>query len=160
MLGFFLTTLVTALSLLIVDLAVPGVGIATFTAALAAALSLGVVNGSIKPVVRLLSLPVTFLTLGAFSLVVNGFCFWLASLVVPGFTVHGLIGFILGPVVLSFVSTFLSGYFLNKGLDKKLAAAGNQISSKFSGKPSLNKSEVAAVQSTLEKGKLKSTNPS
>jgi putative membrane protein len=153
MLGFFLTTLVTALSLLIVDLAVPGVGIATFPAALAAALSLGVVNGSIKPVVKLLSLPVTFLTLGGFSLVVNGFCFWLASLVVPGFAVHGLLGFILGPIVLSFVSTFLTGYFLNKGLDKKLAGVGSTLSSKFS----LNKSEATSIESTLEKGKLEST---
>jgi putative membrane protein len=127
MLGFFLTTLVTALSLLVVDLTVPGVVIATFPAALGAALSLGLVNGTVKPVLSLLSLPVTFLTLGAFSLVVNGICFWLASLLVPGFAVHGLLGFIVGPIMLSLVSTFLTGYFFDKGLDKKLASIGRKL---------------------------------
>lgn len=114
--GFFLTTLITALGLLVVDLVVPGVSIATFPAALLAALSIGVVNGSIKPVLSFLSLPINFLTLGAFSLVVNGICFWLASLVVPGFAVHGLLALILGPVVLSFASTFLNQYFAEKGV--------------------------------------------
>ncbi|NJM57516.1 MAG: phage holin family protein [Synechococcales cyanobacterium RU_4_20] len=127
MLAFFLTTLVTALSLLVVDLAIPGVVIATFPAALAAALSLGLVNGTVKPVLSLLSLPVTFLTLGSFSLVVNGVCFWLASLLVPGFAVHGVLAFVLGPILLSLVSTFLSGYFLNQGLDQKLAGLGRKL---------------------------------
>ncbi len=127
MLSFLITTLVTALSLLVVDIAVPGVGIATFPAALAAAVSLGLVNGSIKPVLKVLSLPVTFLTLGGFSLVLNGFCFWLASLVVPGFTVSGIIGFIVGPIILSVVTTFLSGYFTNNGIDEKLAGVGQKL---------------------------------
>ena len=59
MLGFVITTLVTALSLLVVDMTVPGVGIATFAAAIMAAVSLGLVNGSVKPVLKLLSFPVT-----------------------------------------------------------------------------------------------------
>ena len=149
MLGFVLTTLVTALSLLVVDLAIPGVGIATFAAALAAAVSLGVVNASVKPVLKLLSLPITFLTLGGFSLVVNGFCFWLASLVVPGFAVHGLLAFILGPMILSVVSTFLTGYFLNKGLDKKLAGAVDKLN--------LKKAEEASVAPAAEKAQLEAT---
>ncbi len=116
MFGFFLTTLITALSLLVVDLAVPGVTIATFPAALIAGVSIGVVNGSVKPVLSFLALPINFLTLGAFSLVVNGVCFWLASLLVPGFAVHGLLAMILGPVVLSFATTFLNNYFVAKGM--------------------------------------------
>ncbi len=147
MLGFLITTLVTALSLLVVDIAVPGVGIATFPAALAAAVSLGLVNGSIKPVLKLLSLPVTFLTLGGFSLVLNGFCFWLASLLVPGFAVKGLIGFILGPIVLSFVSTFLSGYFAKNNVDEKLAGVGQKFN--------LKQAEGEAV--TADQKKLEST---
>ena len=125
--GFVITTVITALSLLVVDLTVPGVAIATFGAAIAAAVSLGLVNGSIKPFLKLLSLPVTILSLGSFGLVINGFCFWLASLIVPGFTVHGLLGLLLGPVVLSFVSTALTGYFYQKGLDKKLAKLGQKL---------------------------------
>jgi putative membrane protein len=116
MTGFFWTTLTTALGLLAVDLVVPGVDLATFTVALLAAIALGVVNGAIRPVLSLLSLPITFLTLGAFSLVVNGVCFWMASLFVPGFIVHGLLAFLLGPVVLSLATTFLNKYFAEKGL--------------------------------------------
>lgn len=122
MIGFLLTTLVTALGLLVVDLIVPGVSIATVTAAVLAALSLGLVNGFIRPVLVILSLPATFLTLGLFSLFLNGFCFWLASLLVPGFAVHGFLGFLLGPVVLSFVSTFLTKYLVEKGLFKSLGS--------------------------------------
>ncbi len=114
MLGIFFTWLGIALSLLIVDLVVPGVNIATFPAALIAALAIGLVNSSVKPILSALSLPLNFLSLGAFSVVVNGVCFWLASVLVPGFSVHGLLGIILGPVILSFVNTFLSNYFVEK----------------------------------------------
>jgi putative membrane protein len=109
-----LTVLATALSLLVIDLVVPGVNIATFPAALIAAIALGLVNSGVKPILSLLSLPLNVLTLGGFSLVVNGLCFWLASLLVPGFTASGLVAIILGPVVLSFVNTFLSRYFSEK----------------------------------------------
>ena len=114
MVGNLLTLLATALSLLVVDLAVPGVDLATFPAALIAAVSIGLVNAFIKPILSLLSLPLNFVTLGLFSLVVNGFCFWLASVLVPGFRVDGLLAFILGPVVLSLASTFLNKYFAER----------------------------------------------
>lgn len=120
MVGILLSGLATALSLLVVDLVVPGVDIATFTAALLAAVSVGVVNAFIKPALTTLSLPVTFVTFGLFSLIVNGLCFWLASAFVPGFSVHGPLAFILGPVVLSFVSTFLVNYFAKKYPDAEL----------------------------------------
>jgi putative membrane protein len=110
----FLTAIATALSLLIVDLVVPGVNIANFPAAMIAALVIGLINGSVKPVLSTLSLPLNFLTLGAFSLIVNGFCFWLAAVLVPGFAVRGLIAFILGPVILSFASTFINNYFAER----------------------------------------------
>lgn len=116
MIGNLLTLLATALSLLVVDLAVPGVDIATFPAALIAAVSIGLVNAFVKPVVSILSLPLTFLTLGLFSLIVNGFCFWLASVLVPGFRVDGLLAFVLSPIVLSLVSTFLNKYFAERNL--------------------------------------------
>lgn len=127
MLGFFLTTLITALGLLVVDLAVPGVTIATFPAAILAAISIGLVNSSIKPVLSILSLPINFLTLGSFSLVINGLCFWLASVFVPGFAVHGLLGIILGPIVLSFASTFLNKYFAEKGIGQSLVGHKSDV---------------------------------
>ncbi|MGF1672696.1 MAG: phage holin family protein [Rivularia sp. (in: cyanobacteria)] len=118
MLGIFLTTLATALSLLIVDIVVPGVNIANFPSALIAGLVIGLINGSIKPVISTLSLPVNLVTLGAFSLVVNGLCFWLAAVLTPGFAVKGIIAFFIGPVILSFANTFISNYFVERNLLK------------------------------------------
>jgi putative membrane protein len=110
----FLTALATALSLLIVDIIFPGVDIANFPAALIAALVIGLINSSVKPVISTLSLPLTFVTLGGFSLIVNGICFWLVSVLVPGFRVEGIIAFILAPVVLSLANTLISKYFTEK----------------------------------------------
>ncbi|CAN1211081.1 phage holin family protein [Tumidithrix helvetica PCC 7403] len=118
MLGYFFTILATALSLLVVDIIVPGVDIANFPSAMLAAIVIGLVNSSIRPVLSVLSLPLTFLTLGAFSLVINGFCLWLASILVPGFSMNGLLAFILAPVILSFASTFLNKYFAERGTEK------------------------------------------
>ena len=114
MLGKLLTILATALSLLVVDIIFPGVNLANFIAAMVAALIIGIVNIGIKPIISILSLPATILTLGGFSLVVNGLCFWLASLFVPGFKVAGLLAFIFAPIVLSIVNTFLTNYFAEK----------------------------------------------
>jgi putative membrane protein len=116
MLGTFLTVLATALSLLIVDLVVPGVNIANFPAAMIAAVVVGFINSSFRPVLSALSLPLNLVTFGAFSLIVNGLCFTLAAALVPGFSAHGLLAFILGPVVLSFASTFINNYFVEKNL--------------------------------------------
>ena len=116
MLTPLLTALATALSLLIVDLVVPGVNIANFPAAMIAALVIGLINGSVKPVLSALSLPLNFLSFGAFSLVVNGLCFWLAAVLVPGFAVRGIIGFLLGPVILTFANTLINNYFVEKNL--------------------------------------------
>jgi putative membrane protein len=110
MIGILLSTLATALSLLVVDIIFPGVDLKSFPAALIAGAAIGAINGSIKPILSLLSLPITILSLGSFSLVVSGFCFWLASAIVPGFTVKGLVAFILAPIILSLVNTFLNKY--------------------------------------------------
>ena len=115
--GTFLTALATALSLLVVDLVIPGVNIANFPSALIAALVIGFLNSSVKPMATALSLPLNYATLGGFSLIINGILFWLAAAIVPGFSAHGLIAFIGGPVILSLVNTFISKYFAEKGLE-------------------------------------------
>lgn len=114
MMGTLFTWVATALSLLIVDLLVPGVNIATFPAALIAAVAIGLVNAGVKPSLSFLSMPLNFVSLGTFSLVVNGICFWLASILVPGFSMHGILAFLLAPVVLSFANTFISKYFAER----------------------------------------------
>jgi putative membrane protein len=114
MTGFFLTTLVTALSLLIVDTLFSSVYISNFPTALIAAVVLGLINSSIRPILSLLSLPINLLSLGLFSFVVNGVCFWLASVLVPGFSVSGIAAIILGPVILSLGTTFLNSYLADR----------------------------------------------
>lgn len=114
MLGVLFTTLATALSLLVVDIAVPGVNLANFPAAIIAALAIGAVNSSVKPALSALSMPLNVISLGFASLLVNGLCFWLAAVLVPGFGVRGLLAFFLGPVILSFVNTFLNQYFVSR----------------------------------------------
>jgi len=131
--SIFLSGLATALSLLVVDLVVPGVTIDTLTAAAIAAVTVGLVNAFVKPLLQALTLPINVITFGAFSLIVNGLCLWLASLGVPGFYVQGILGFILGPVVLSAVNTFLGNY-----LDKKAPAFmqdGSELSTDSSSQP-------------------------
>lgn len=122
MLGYLFVVLSTALSLLVVDIVLPGVNIASFPVALIAGVAIGLVNAFVKPILSLLTLPVNFLTLGLFSLVVNGICFSLAAAITPGFSVHGILAFILGPVILSFASTFLNKYFAERTVDLKTEA--------------------------------------
>lgn len=119
MVGSLFTLLAVALSLLVVDLVVPGVNLATFPAALIGAGAIGLVNSFVKPILSTLSLPLNFLSFGLFSLVVNGICFWLASVLVPGFEVRGVLALILGPVILSLVNTFLSKYFAERNPELK-----------------------------------------
>lgn len=128
--SILLSGLATALSLLVVDLVVPGVTITTLTAAAIAAVSVGLVNAFLRPVLQTLTMPINAISFGAFSLVLNGLCLWLASLVVPGFYITGIIGFLVGPLVLSAVNTFIGNYF-----DKKAPAflrdgseAGSELS--------------------------------
>ncbi|MBD2460434.1 phage holin family protein [Oscillatoria sp. FACHB-1407] len=127
MVGTLLTLVATALSLLVVDLVVPGVNIANFPAAIIAAIVVGLLNSSIRPVLSTMSLPFNIASFGAFSLVVNGFCFWLASLFVPGFSVRGFLAFILGPVILSFVNTFLNSYFAEKNPQLNTGTTSTEI---------------------------------
>jgi putative membrane protein len=114
MLGFIITTVAGAVSLIIVDALFKGVAIASFPTAIVAGLVLGLLNGGIRPILQLLSLPLTILTLGGFSLIVNGFCFWLASVLVPGFHVSGIISFIFAPIILSLVSTLIDRLLVDK----------------------------------------------
>jgi putative membrane protein len=86
----------------------PSVAIETWQALLVATVVLGVLNTLVRPILKLISLPITILTLGLFSLVINGLMVWLTSNWVSGFTVENFwwaIGF---SIVLSMISTFLS----------------------------------------------------
>ena len=111
---FLIHWLVVAIALWAAAWILPGVGIASWPALLVAALVLGFVNAIVRPVLVLLTLPITVLTLGLFYLVVNGAAFALAALVVPGFEVGGCGWAILGALVVSVLSWFI-GLFLGGG---------------------------------------------
>ncbi len=93
-----------ALAVMVVPYLVPGVSVTSFVTACLAAIVIGLVNTFIRPILLLLSLPVTVLTLGLFTLVINALMFWLASRLVPGFTVHGFVAAFWGALVFWVVS--------------------------------------------------------
>lgn len=85
-----------------------GVRVAGFGAALKAALLLGIINALIRPVLLLLTLPITLLTLGLFALFVNAACFSLTAWFIDGFDVSGLWGALFGALLMSIFSAILS----------------------------------------------------
>jgi putative membrane protein len=97
-----------ALALLIVAYVVPGVSVRSPVAALVAAVLLGLANAVVRPVLVLLTLPVTILTLGLFLLVINGLLFWAVSGLMNGFEVRGFWPGVLGALVYSVLTTLLS----------------------------------------------------
>jgi putative membrane protein len=110
MMLFLLHWAVVAMGLAAAAYLVPGVTVASGGALAIGALVLGFVNAVIKPVLTLLTLPITLLTLGLFYLVVNAAAFALAAAVVPGFSVAGLGAAVLGALVVSIVSWFVGAF--------------------------------------------------
>jgi len=105
---FLLTWLLTALALLITANLVPGFAITSFFAALVAAVVLGLLNAIVKPILVLLTLPITFLTLGLFLFVLNALTIWLAGSITPGFVVSGFLPALLGSIILTIVASVLN----------------------------------------------------
>ena len=110
-----LTWGVAAGALWITAYLLPGLHVAKFYPdALIAALVIGLVNALVRPVVVMLTLPATVLTLGLFLLVINGLMLQLADYLLAGFHVQGFLWAVAGSVVLSAVTSVLNGIFLTK----------------------------------------------
>ncbi len=103
-----LVWLLNALALLAVAYLVPNIHVAGFTTALVAALVIGLVNMLIKPILVLLTLPITILTLGLFIFVINGALFYVVGHWLQGFEVQTLMTGILGAIVYSVISWILT----------------------------------------------------
>ena len=103
-----ITWLVNALALLALPYIFPSIRVDSFMTALVAALVLGLINTLIRPVLVLLTLPVTLLTLGLFIFVINGLLFWFVGSFVDGFTVGGFWPAVFGAIVYSLISWALS----------------------------------------------------
>jgi putative membrane protein len=104
--------LINALALIAVAYLMPNISVASFWTALVAALVLGLVNAIVRPVLVLLTLPATILTLGLFIFVLNGLLFWMVGSFVEGFQVAGFWAGFFGAIVFSLISWILSALLL------------------------------------------------
>ena len=93
--------LLLAAALLLVAHVYPGVTVASFSSAMIAALVLGLLNTLVRPLLVLLTLPVTLITLGLFLFVINALMFWSASGLLSGFNVAGFSAALIGSVIYS-----------------------------------------------------------
>jgi putative membrane protein len=108
MIRLLLVWLVNALALLALPYVFPWVSVDSFTTALIAALVLGLINTLVRPLLILLTLPATILTLGLFIFVINGLLFWWVGSFVDGFHVGGFWSGLFGAIVYSLISWLLS----------------------------------------------------
>ena len=88
--------------------------------ALLAGLVLALINAVVRPVLKIITLPLTLLTLGLFLFVLNAFCLWLTSAVVPGFDVHGFRAAFLGAFLITIVSWALTVFLTDNGRISRL----------------------------------------
>jgi putative membrane protein len=108
-----LNWLLSALSLVIVAHVIPGFQISGLASALIAALVVGFVNGTLGWLLKIVTFPLTILTLGIFWIVINALMLKLAAALVPGFRIQGFLPAFLGAIVLSLVNVVLQ--FLASG---------------------------------------------
>ena len=104
--------LINALALLALPYVVPAVQVDSFVTALIAALALGLINTLIRPVLVLLTLPITLVTLGLFIFVINGLLFWFVASFLEGFRVAGFWSAVLGAIVYALISWAASALVL------------------------------------------------
>lgn len=113
--GFVVRLLVTAFSLWVADMLIPGMAITGVNSLLVSALLLGLVNAVIRPIILILTLPLTVLTLGLFILVVNGISLALVAWLVPGFQLANLLAATLGAIIVGLTGWFASAFVGGSG---------------------------------------------
>jgi len=109
-----LNWVLSALAVWIMAQLVPGISVHGPVAALIAALAIGFINATLGALLKVLTFPLTLVTLGLFWFVINALMLELASAVVPGFQVHGFIAAFIGAIVLSLVNLVLKGIVMPK----------------------------------------------
>ncbi len=106
--------LINAIALLLLSYIMPSIHVASFATALIAALVLGLINTLIRPLLIILTLPVTLITLGLFILVINALLFWFAGSFIRGFEVGGFWSAFFGAMIYSLISWALSTLVFGK----------------------------------------------
>lgn len=113
--GFFTRLVITALGLWLAKTIVSGVVILGWGNLIVAALLLGMVNAFVRPILFILTLPITVLTLGLFLLVLNGISLELVAWLLPGMSVSGIWAATLGAIVVSLTSWFANSFIGSTG---------------------------------------------
>jgi putative membrane protein len=109
---FLARLLLNGVAIIVAAWLLPGLDISGPGAALAAGVLLGLVNALVRPVLFLLTLPLTLVTLGLFIFVLNGLCLAIAAALVPGFTISGFWAAVIGALLVSVVSWILNGLLI------------------------------------------------
>src|SRR6266436_3690805 len=136
--GFFFRLVITGLGLWVAETIVPGVRIDGWGNLVVAALLLGIVNAVIRPIILILTLPLTVLTLGLFILVVNGISVALVAWLMPGFALAGLWAAILTSIVVGLTSWFASAFVGGSGRIeryRRIEVTGRRLDSWSDGRP-------------------------
>ena len=113
--GLVIRWLISAVSLLVVSHVVPGFHVQSFMYALLAALFLGILNAVVRPVLIILTLPLTIFTLGLFLLIINGFMLWLLSGMIKGIYIESFGSAFLGALILSGIGWLASSMINEQG---------------------------------------------
>ena len=113
--GFLLRVVINTLAILLAVNVVPGIEARGVLAVLGAGLVLGLINAVVRPVLLIVTLPLTLVTLGLFLLVLNAFCLWLTSVLVKGFVVEGFWAAFFGALIVSGVSWLLTAFLSDRG---------------------------------------------
>jgi putative membrane protein len=119
--GFLIRCLITAAGLWFAAALIPGIHFAYAGTVIWASLLLGIVNALVRPLVVLVTLPITLLTLGLFLLVVNGLMLWLVAAVLPGLLIADFLSAVLGAIVLGVTAWAASSFVGSQGRYDRLA---------------------------------------
>jgi putative membrane protein len=113
--GFLVRVLINAATIALAAAIIPGIRLEGVWPALLAGLVLGLVNALVRPVLVILTLPLTVVTLGLFLLALNGVCLALTAWLVPGLDLDGFLAAVLGALVISVVSWVLTAFVSDRG---------------------------------------------
>ena len=103
--------LVIAITLLLISQYVPGIVVESFYTAVVVAIVWGILGLTVRPVLKLLTLPINIITFGLFSLVLNALLFWFLATFIKGFSVTGFVPALIGTIILSIVAWALHAAF-------------------------------------------------
>ena len=107
--GFLLRLVANTLAILIVAWMLDGITVRDAVAGVLAGIGLALVNAIVKPILVILTLPLTVLTLGLFYFIVNAICLWIVQAIVPGFDVDGVLTTIIGALLISLFAWIING---------------------------------------------------